>query len=379
MTDFFLKNLISIQHTFGIGTKRSFTIAKTLFEKNLLNCSIKTAGIDLFSDKINLKIANFDYKNAENIIVDSKKRNIKIITYFDEEFPSLLKEIPIPPILIFVKGKLPDFEKLPAITIVGPREPSAFGKKAAFSLGFRLARAGMIVVSGGALGVDSAAHKGAISAEGITVCVLGCGIDSDYLSETKPLREKITNKGCLISEYPPLTPATKFTFPIRNRILSGLSLGSVIVEAGEKSGALITARHALDQGRDVFVIPGNPTQKEYKGSNSLLRDGAKPLIDTLDIFNEYLSSYCDVLDIEKAFSKIENKDKTKENKKIQKNIKETLSKEAKIVYNYLDIPMFCIDDLSGCGLSADLILSALTELELENLITPIPGGKYKVL
>ena len=255
---------------------------------------------------------------------------------------------------------------------------SEFGKKAAFSLGFRLSRAGMIVVSGGAIGTDTAAHKGVLSADGITVLVLACGTECNYLKENDKLREDIKKGGCIVSEYTPFTRPSKYRFPVRNRIMSGLTLGTVVVEAGVKSGGLITAKTAAEEGRDVFVIPGNPSLDTYKGSNNLFREGAKPLIDTSDIFNEYLPAYAEFLDIEKAYSKKDAIKRKKEIKQCEKNLKETLSNEAKIVYNYLDKQIFSIDDLSATTLSPDLILSALTELELEGLIEPVAGGQYKI-
>lgn len=376
MNDYFIKNIIALQSVFGAGSKRSFQIVSELFEKNLLG-----EPVELICQKINYsevmykKIISADYDNAEKIIKTCNQNGIKIVSYFDAEYPELLKNIDSPPIALFVKGVLPDFDLLPSVTVVGPREPSEFGKKAAFSLGFRFARAGMIVVSGGALGCDTAVHKGALAAEGTTVAVLGCGIESNYLSENKPLRDKIVQSGCLVSEYPPPVNATKYSFPVRNRILSGLTLGTVVVEAGEKSGALNTAGHATEQGRDVFVIPGNPTQKEYKGSNKLLRDGAKPLLDAMDVFGEYILKYPDLLNVEKAYKSTVSKENSQ---KVKKNAKISLSKEAQVVYNYIDKHNFTSDDLLGCGLETDEILSALTELELEDLITPLPGSAYQI-
>lgn len=380
MKDYTLLNLITIQDVFGAGSVRAYKIVKNLIENNLLNEELSSIFDEFeFSQGIKAKLLTAQYEKAESIIKLCAEHNVKIIGINDTEYPNVLKNINDPPIILYCKGNLPNFDMLPSITIVGPRHPSEYGKKAAFSLGYRLSRAGMIVVSGGAIGSDAAAHKGVFAADGKTVVVLGCGIDADYLPENKPLRDETLKNGCLISEYPPLTNATRLSFPIRNRIMSGLTLGTIVIEAPKKSGALITAKCAAEQGRDVFVIPGNPSQEEYKGSNDLLRDGAKPLIDASDIFNEYLPSFAEYLDIQKAFSKSEIKANDKKLIKKAKNIKEILSNEAKMVYNYLDKQIFTIDDLSGIDLSSDLILSALTELELENLIKSIPGGKYKII
>ena len=193
------------------------------------------------------------------------------------------------------------------------------------------------------------------------------------MPENRHLRETISKNGCLISEYPPYTAATKYSFPIRNRIISALSLGTVVIEASLKSGSLITARLANEQGRDVFVIPGNPSLDNYKGSNALLRDGAIPLLNASDIFNQYLLKFPEHIDIEKAF--LEEKDE-RINEKIKKNLDIGLSKEAKIVYNNLNSQKFTVDDLLSLDLSDDQLLSALSELEIEGIIKALPGGIY---
>ena len=320
------------------------------------------------------KLDNSKLSDAKSILEKCKANDITVINYHNRNYPSVLREIDTPPVVLYVKGNLPDFESLPAICIVGPRSVSEFGKKSAYSLGFRLARAGFIVVSGGAVGSDTYAHIGALKAEGTTVLIMACGFSVSYLEENRALREHISKSGCLISEYPPDTPVTRGTFQVRNRIMSGLALGTVVVEAAKRSGALITANHALEQGRDVFVIPGMPNMKQYEGSNALLRDGAKPLLDTSDIFDEYISLYSDKIDIEKAYKSVPKPEKTKNNKKI---LNVSLSNQAKIVYNYLDKQKFYPDDLNT-GLSPSDLLSALTELEMEFIVRALPGGQYEI-
>ena len=313
-------------------------------------------------------------EDAVKIIEQCNKSKIKLIKYGDDNYPETLKNICNPPIVLYVKGNFPDFDNTPVISIVGPRKVSEFGKKAAYSLGYRLSKAGFIVVSGGAVGSDTYAHIGALKAQGKTVLVMGCGFNVSYLEENRALREHIENNGCLISEYPPDTPITRYTFPVRNRLISALSLGTVVVEAGARSGALLTANHAIEQGRDVFVIPGNPNAQEYKGSNALLRDGAKPLLDAGDIFSEYISLFPDKIDIERAFKKEPKSENLQKNKKI---LNETLSNEAKIVYNCLDTQKFYPDELDT-GLDSGKLLSALTELEMEFIIRALPGGQYEI-
>ncbi|MBQ3547327.1 MAG: DNA-processing protein DprA [Clostridia bacterium] len=328
----------------------------------------------LLPKSVIVKLNNARLNEARTILEKCNSNNITIINYHNRNYPSVLREISSPPVVLYVKGNLPDFENLPAFCIVGPRSVSEFGKKSAYSLGYRLAKAGFIVVSGGAIGSDTYAHIGALKAEGITVLVMPCGFSVSYLEENRALREHIAKSGCLISEYPPETPVARGTFQVRNRLMSGLSLGTAVVEAARRSGALITANHALEQNKDVFVIPGMPNMKQYEGSNALLRDGAKPLLDTSDIFNEYISLYHDKIDIEKAYKQVPKPEKVKNNKKI---LNVTLSNQAKIVYNCLDKQKFYPDDLNT-GLSPSDLLSALTELEMEFIVRALPGGQYEI-
>lgn len=354
-----------------------FKTAENVFKAGAEACR-KTK---LFSKGELQRMKDVSLFDALKIIAACRESNIEIIPLGSKKYPFCLSVIEDPPTVIYAKGNLPDFDKNPAVCIVGPRKVSDFGKRAAFSLSYRLARSGIIVVSGGALGTDTYAHAGALKSGGVTVAVLGCGINYPYLLKNESLRRAICENGCVISEFPPDFPASKFTFPIRNRIMSALSLGTVVVEAGQKSGALITARHSCEQGRDVFVIPGAPDKKECVGSNALLRDGAKPLLDVSDIFNEYIHRFPDKINIERAFegSILGDKKETKTEKieNIQKNFVETLSNEAKIVYNQLDKQKFYPDEICNTGLTSAQLLSALTELEMEFLIKALPGGMYE--
>ncbi len=379
-----MKYSIALQSVLGAGNARvnkiisHFGDAKTVFsakKTELTECGF-------FSKSELKKLENIDFKIAEEIIQSCQKEEIDITVLGSENYPYCLSVIDNPPLVLYSKGVLPDFTYTPSISIVGPRKVSDFGKKSAYSLGFRLARSGFTVVSGGALGADFYAHAGALKAEGTTVLVMACGILSNYLPENAELRKAVSQSGCLISEYPPKANTTKYAFPIRNRIISSLTLGTVVVEAGEKSGALITARHAYEQGRDVFVIPGSPDKKEYIGSNKLLRDGAKPLLDASDIFNEYIPRFPDKINIERAYNKPiidkQKSEKAENFEKIQKKLNESLSKEAKIVYNHIDKQKFLPEDIRNTSLSSQQILSALTELEMEFMIKAMPGGMYEL-
>ncbi len=372
-----LVNLITIQQCFGAGSIKAVKIFNALRDSAILDEPFSKSKINnIIAQKDADKILTFDINKIYKIIDDCIKNNILIITICDSNYPERLRNIADCPLVLYIKGEFCDVDNLPLISIVGPRKISDFGKKAAFSLSKRLSRAGMIVVSGAALGADTCAHKGALAAKSKTVAVLGCGICYDYLSENRMLREEISKNGCLISEYPPYAEATKYSFPIRNRIISALSMGTVVIEASLKSGSLITARLANEQGRDVFVIPGNPTLDNYKGSNALLRDGAIPLLSAIDIFNQYINRFPEQIDIEKAFAIDEN---IKKDEILPKKLQLGLSNEAKIVYNNLNSQKFTADDLLDLNLSDDGLLAALTELEIEGLVKALPGGIYELI
>lgn len=348
---------------------------------NILSADDKVRRISgLFTARQLSKFAQYDEAYAEQILEQCEKNGIRIICIEDDEYPECLRNIADPPLVLYIKGEWQNFDAEPAFCIVGPRKVSEFGAKAAFSLGYRLARGGITIVSGGAVGSDFYAHKGAIRAHGKTFAVLPCGILCDYLSVNRPLREEIVaSGGCLISECPPEFGVAAYSFPVRNRLLSALCPGTAVIEAGSRSGALITARHACEQGKEVFVIPGNPTAPQYKGSNELLRDGARPLLDANDIFSAYLSAFGDKIDCKRAFSPSDEASKPENNKKFQKKSDIGLSKEAKIVYNSLDKLKFSADEIPAVGISDDELLAALTELEMEGYIAALPGGLYKLL
>lgn len=371
-----LVNLIIIQQCFGAGSIKAVKIFNCLRDANLLDRVFDKSEIKGIIDAKDAdKIFAVDINKIYKIIDDCIKNNIYTVTICDINYPERLRNIADCPIVLYIKGEFCDVDNMPLISVVGPRKISDFGKKAAFSLAKRLSKAGMLVVSGAALGADTCAHKGALAAKTKTIAVLGCGICYDYLPENRSLREEISKNGCLISEHPPYAPATKYSFPVRNRIISALSVGTIVIEASLKSGSLITARLANEQGRDVFVIPGNPTLDNYKGSNALLRDGAIPLLNAADIFNQYVGKFPEQIDIEKAFTE----ETVKTQKNSQKNLQLGLSNETKIVYNNLNNQKFTVDDLLDLNLSDDQLLSALTELEIEGLIRALPGGMYEVI
>ncbi len=365
----------------GAGNRRAAKVL-TAFPnpEDLYRLSIdQRRELHLFTEKELRRLEEVPLKDAVRIVKDCDKRGIKLLAFGGRRYPYCLSVLDDAPVVLYYLGNLPDFDSLPAITIVGPRKAGEFGKKAAYALGYRLSRAGMIVVSGGALGCDTYAHIGALKARGTTVLVMGCGFGCRYLPENEPLRRRVAETGCLMTEYPPGTPASKYTFPARNRILAALSVGTVVVEAEQRSGTLITATHAMEQGRDVFVIPGSPDLPQYTGSNALLRDGAKPLLDVSDIFNEYLLRFPDKLDIQRAFEPVEKTQKQSKSPVHKKLSIETLSKQAQIVYNQIRKPKFYPEEIEADALTREEIVAALTELEIETLIKALPGGAYALI
>lgn len=374
-----MKYLVWLQEVLRAGSNKvlpllsHFGSARGVYEAR--NGKLKT--LNILSQGEMSRAESVTLSRAENILALCQKHNIKTVGFFDECYPDAFRNIANPPLVLYIKGTFPNFNVEPSVCIVGPRKVTEFGQKSAYSLSARLSKSGIIIVSGGAKGADTAAHVGALKVEGKTVAILPCGILNGYLKDHEGLRALIAKKGCLISEYTPEFPVTRSSFKVRNRLLAALGNTTVVVEAGEKSGALITASYACEFGRELFVIPGNPTVPEYKGSNALLRDGARPLLDASDVFGEYISAYGDKIDVEKAYKKSKTEQEPKSIKKVEKILPTGLSKTAKMLYNNLDKQKFSADDLLGFEISDDELIGAITELEMEHLIKACPGGFYE--
>lgn len=212
------------------------------------------------------------------------KQGIKICTMYEAEYPPLLKEIHNPPVVLFYKGQLQNDR--PRVAMVGARKATAYGRAAAEKIGAELAAAGISVVSGAAAGIDACSHKGALL-KGTTEAVLGCGVDIAYPQSNRKLLAEIAEKGAVISEYLPGTPPQACNFPARNRIISGMSQGTAVIEAARRSGSLITAEMALSEDRDVFALPGSVFSPMSLGCHHLIQQGAQLIIDSCDIINEY--------------------------------------------------------------------------------------------
>lgn len=283
----------------------------------------------------------------------------QLLTYKDADFPELLKEIPDSPLLLYVKGNT-KLLNTPSIAMVGSRHASLYGLSVAEKLAGGLAQAGITVVSGMARGIDSACHRAALKVQGMTVAVLGCGLCHVFPPENKDLAEEINLSGALVSEFPMETFPMPYHFPRRNRIISGLSLGVVVVEASAKSGALITSDFALEQGREVFAIPGKIDQPNAQGVNRLIKEGAKLASSVEDILEELklpLGGY-----IKEA-----KKEKSAPN----------LSKNEKPIYQQLSDEPQHIDDLATqCELPVSELMSVLLKFELNGIIKQLPGKLF---
>ena len=322
---------------------------------------------------------------ADKILADCQRLGLRILTIQDAEYPGRLQNIYDPPCLLYVKGRLPAIDEEAAVAVVGTRDCTPYGVACAEKLGYGLASGGAVVVSGLAKGIDAAASRGALRAGGVTVGVVGNGLDVHYPYESRYLYEDIAAAGALLSEYPPGTEPAGNHFPARNRIISGLSLATLVVEAPERSGALITAETALEQGRDVFAVPGPIDAPASAGCNRLIRDGAGLVSDAWDILREYAGRFPEQL----------NQDEAKE-QPAALGYQARQKAEAKPVPPSLDIsksgltddqlallramsaeePALVDDLIEQTGIPTRRVLSALTLLEIEQLVTQHSGKRY---
>lgn len=330
-----------------------------IFNIQPLELSTNT-GIDYsLAEKIYSALNNQSIKQFQQKLNDWEKQNIKIITFFDDLYPDLLKEIAQPPWVIFAIGDC-QLLKDPMLAIVGTRNPTNYGKIVAESIAKSLTNNGFTVISGLARGIDRIAHEGALKNDGKTIGVLGSGIDIIYPRENQKLYNDIVKTGLIISEYSPGTPPHPGHFPQRNRIISGLSYGTIVVEASMKSGSLITAQYALDQSREVFAVPGPITSEQSFGSNSLIKQGAKLVQQVEDILEEL------------PYQNIGYIKKQKE-----KNDSDELNKLEIMIYEIIPYTTIHINDIyNKVNLNLSEIYEVLFSLQLKGKIKQVPGGLY---
>lgn len=376
-------------------------------------------------------LQNKDISEAQRIVSFCVHNNVGILTIKDNKYPSRLRRISTPPLVLYYRGNLPDFDNTVCIAVVGTRNATDSGRKIAYELSRDLSLAGVTVVSGMAYGIDAAAAEGAVDVGGHTIAVFGCGIDVVYPAPHELLMNRILVPGAVITEYPPHEPPKASNFPMRNRIISGLCQGTVVVEADFKSGALITAKYAGDEGRDIFAVPGNISSPVSYGPNLLIKEGARVVTSAEDIIMEYAAAYPFTIDIERmkairrglvsqgnkygvervaaagrpddfysdndAVSKKKTvKDTALKKLKKEKIIKidtEPISKvseeeldeklaylddiQRKVYELFVQDASLTADDLCSEDISASEVLSALTMLEIEGLVEAMPGGLYR--
>jgi len=287
-----------------------------------------------------------------------QKNGIGYVTREEPGYPDRLKDIFDPPPGLFFRGKLPG-QNRPAVALIGSRRPTVYGLAVAENLGRQMALAGVTVVSGMARGIDTAAHRGALQKNGPTVAVLGCGVDVVYPRENKQVMEEIISCGAVVSEFPPGMNPNAWHFPVRNRIISGMAMAVVVVEAAERSGALITADVALEQGRDVLAVPGNITSPMSKGPNKLIKQGARMVEGPEDILEE--------LGLGALFSRRDAKGE---------GCPGLTSDEATLLKS-LTVEALPLDQLiERSGLTAARVMAALTFLELNGQVRQLPGKLF---
>lgn len=345
-----------------------------------------------------------DLSKAQSILQRCMEKNISILTFGDAAYPSRLKNIDDPPMVLYYMGTLPNWEGLPVIGAVGTRKASAYGMHMARTLCAQIASCGALVCSGGAEGIDTMSMLGALEAGGRVIGVLAGGLDKLYPACNKNMFQQTARQGCLLSEYPPGTPSYKWNFPARNRIISGISNGVLVVEAPQISGALITARRAAEQGREIFVVPANADVASSAGSNQLLRQQAIPVWNGWDVVREYEALYPGKLHKTKnvPFSgeKVAQTPMIpqKQTKESAQPPKKTIDNGKKSSYSVLDEQKVSLDAeeqlVLSCltcepknvdevivqtELSSGRVLSILTKLTLKGKVMNHPGKRVSLL
>lgn len=308
-----------------------------------------------------LRAAQADASGGD-LLVRLREQGVDLVAIDDDRYPALLREIDDPPPVLFVQGELTRRDEL-AVALVGTRRRSPYGEMVTGQLTRELVRRGFTIISGLAVGIDADAHQAAVEAGGRTIGVLGCGMDVDYPRQTLELRRRMTQTGAVITEAPPGTPPTSDRFPRRNRIISGMSLGTVVVEAPVKSGALITARLAGEQGREVFAVPGNITSPVSRGCHELLRQGAA-LVETAEDVVAGLGIMLEAVPEREPAP--ERRRKLDDLPGDQRAVLEALSHQ----------PRNIDDVIAECGLATAQVSAALMLLEVKGLARRFPGNQF---
>jgi len=309
---------------------------------------------------------------AESELAAARQAGCQLLAYDGEDYPPLLRQIPDAPLLLYVRGDVKILSHC-ALAMVGSRKPSAYGSQVAHRLARDLADRRVVIISGLARGIDTCSHRGALEAKGgKTVAVQGRGMDEIYPRENRKLADKIAENGAVISEFPIGTGPLPENFPIRNRIISGLSLGVLVIEAAEYSGSLITARLALDQNREVFALPGNITSAQSFGPNHLIKQGAKLVDQWMDVVEEFPAEVRRQLMPPESASEISQVDQA------ASLFEQSMSADQKAVFDFLrvDEPAFIDSIFGGVAIPPARILQTLLELEMSGLVRQLPGKNF---
>ncbi|MES2308754.1 MAG: DNA-processing protein DprA [Verrucomicrobiota bacterium] len=345
----------------GIGPVRVRRLLESMgsVERILLARESELASVEGISNELARKIIKardeVDLVREKKLALD---HGVEVIDVEDELYPQSLKEIYDPPLVLYIKGKIPKRFSM-GIGVIGTREPTSYGRENAKKFSFQLAYAGVSVISGLARGVDTYAHQGALAAKGATWAVVGCGLMTCYPSENQSLMDKIAEENCVISEFPMETKPDRQTFPMRNRIVSGLSHGVLVIEAGAQSGALITARMALDQGRNVYAIPGRIDQAEAKGCHILLKQGAK-LVESVEDILQDLNLLIPPKWIQRELPEVEK-----------------LTGDEAVIYEALGKEETHVDRvIQKTGLPSSKVSSTLLRLEMKKRVQQLPGQYF---
>jgi len=360
-----LKHMIWLAHLYGPGSQYiDYLLTKFGSAEGVYNASqVQLRECKSLPEGVLSKIIYIKQRfHPDKMLFDMEKKGIHFISKFSDSYPPLLQDIPNPPFGLFILGNMPDFDKL-WISIIGTRRPTSYGRTAAHKISKELAEKGVIIVSGMADGLDAVANKGALDMGQPTAAVLGSGVDICYPAVNEKIYEAIKEKGCLISEFPPGTNTDRWHFPLRNRIISGLSLALIVIESGIKSGTMITVNHALEQGREVLAVPGNITSARSEGTNKLIKEGAHVATCAMDVLD--------------ALGIVESENLYNINEEIYNNENIPLAPNEKTVYALLgDEPIDLDDIVQKSELDPRSVLVALTKLGLAGKISELPGQKY---
>lgn len=363
---------IWFQQMFGIGTERSHKMMENWKSPQDLYQSIKdSAGSEEVLSSEEHKNIDGAMQRAEKILYVTQKKGCEVVAPDNPLYPQLLLHSYARPAALYVKGDISCLRDTLPITMVGTRNYTSYGEKAAGFIAGGLAQQGAVIVSGLANGIDSLCHGGALLAGGKTVGVLACGLDIDYPKGSAALKRAVRDNGAVISEYPMGTKPIPSRFPPRNRVMAGMSRGVVVVEAGENSGALITARLAADAGREVFAVPGSIFAGQYTGSHKLIQEGAKLVASPMDILVEY-PEYASILEKKGTIFPA-----LKETLPRHRDLSKEIDPQAQKVYDAVEAMPKSADVISAlCGVEISMVLASLTVLEILGAIKSYPGGLY---